>query len=71
MRYDYSQTPLKPHSYQHDMVLPASYIVVEPKKGHSTTFRIEGQEKERALADARRRGFKPLYVVNARKTKKP
>lgn len=57
---------LLPHAYQHDLVVPAVYVVVEPKKGHSTIFRLRDGAVEGGLAEARRRGFKPLYVVRAK-----
>jgi len=67
MKYTIVSSALAPHQYQHDLVLPASYIVVEPKKGHSTTFRVrEGCETSSGLFEVRRRGFRPLYVIRAR-----
>lgn len=57
--------PLAPHYYIHDFV-PGRYLVVQPRKGHSTIFRVkDGYSTPTALAMARKRGFKPLYVVRA------
>jgi hypothetical protein len=66
MNYDRATNPLAPHSYQHDFV-PGEYLVVQPKKGISVTFRIRPNHgKKSALSDAKKRGFKPLYIINAR-----
>lgn len=56
-----------PHQYAHDLLVPASYVVVKPHKGHSTTFRVRsGYSVAEALSECRRRMFKPLYVVHTK-----
>lgn len=69
-RYSGAQSALVPHQYMHDLVVPASYIVVKPKKGHSTTFRVaENVSVAAAILSTRSRGFEPLYVINAKQPK--
>lgn len=67
MRYGQPTTPLAPHAYMHDLVVPASYVIVRPVRGHSTIFRIrDGWDVKQALTAVRARSFKPLYVIHAK-----
>lgn len=66
---DSNRLSVTPQQFAHDLVIPATYIVVKPHKGNSTTFRVRsGFSRDDALRELRRRKFAPLYIVNAKHT---
>jgi hypothetical protein len=68
MRYTVApaSNPLMPHMYVHQFRF-GSYLVVRPKKGHSTIFAVrEGFSIKEAVAACRRRGFAVDYAITAR-----